>query len=142
MNIEIESHLRHYLTRVNEVWTLYNICIKKWILAHPNNDGVPQEGAFPEVGITQFSRHGAGIRIELSQEIVKFDFIEFYTKNENYDTILEIDIYWSYMHYCSLYEEDSNMISELDWREGIELLVNRGVIKKFSQSKCAFNSIN
>lgn len=133
----VKVHLKEYLLRTQELWKLYNLSVDNWIKQNPNNEGFPRSGAFNDVGITRFSRHGFGIRLECENEIVEFDFIASYIHVEEFLDIEEIDVYWSYNHYRSL--NSTTSITHEQWLTAIEFLDKKGDLKMFSRNRCAFN---
>lgn len=125
-----------YLNRTQELWKRYNVAMDQWINAHPNHEGAPSEGAFPDVGITWFNRHGLGIRIDCGKEIVEFDYCPTCIKKKDFPEIEEIDIHWSFVHFKSLHPESE--LTEEAWNASIEHLDKAGVLTKFKWNKCAF----
>lgn len=136
----VKVHLREYLLRTQELWKLYNLSVDNWIIQNPNHDGAPRSGSFNDVGITRFSRHGFGIRIECKNEIVEFDFIATNIDVKHFLDIEEIDIYWSYNHYRSL--NSTTSITHEQWLKAIEFLDKKGDLKMFSRNRCAFYGFN
>lgn len=132
----VQKHLRNYLKRTQELWKIYNTAMDHWKNRNPSAAGVPVNGSFPEVGISSFSRHGLGIQILCGKEIIEFDFIPKYIKKEDYMHIEEIDIYWSYVHFRSIYP--NTMITEEMWNQSISNLHENKILTKFSWNKCAF----
>ena len=135
-DVLVESHLRLYLKRSQELWKVYNSAKDTWVKTNLSENGVPREGSFPEVGITTFSRHGYGIRIVCDKEIVEFDFIPKYIEKKDYLHIEEIDIYWSFVHYSSL--NPNFPLTEEEWNQSISNLNDQNILTKFSWNKCAF----
>lgn len=134
--MSVEQALQYYLARANQFWNLYNQAMSDYMKAHPEIDGAPQSGSFPSVGITRFDRHGAGIRIEVKDEIIEFNFIQFYYKNEDFFDIKEIDSYWAMTHHNSC--NNSNLISEELWDLAMAQLVEERVLKRMSVNKFVF----
>lgn len=134
LNKTVENHLTLYLQRSQELWKVYTLSMDNWIRKNPNHDGATYEGAFPEVGITKFTKHGIGIRIECGEEIVEFDFLPKHLEKKDFLHIEEVDIYWSYLHFLSINPQSE--ITEKQWNEAIEKLHKNGVLRKFSWSKC------
>ncbi len=136
INQTVEEHLEKYLKRTQEIWVTYNNAQEAWAKENPNNDGLNFEGTLPDYGITKWSRHGFGVRIECENEIIEFDFIPKHIETSDYFDIQEIDIYWSYIHFKSLNPESK--ISEEDWNKSIDNLHERGTLTRFKWNRCAF----
>lgn len=134
--MNIKQSLESYLARSNQFWKLYNLAMNDYMKTHPEIEGAARSGSFPSVGISRFDRHGAGIRMEVYGELIEFDFIQRYYKNEDYFDIKEIDSYWAMIHHNSC--NPTVPISENLWDLEMEELVEKGILKRFSWNKYMF----
>ncbi len=132
----VEEHLRKYLKRTQDLWITWNEALDSWFKKNPSNGEPIYSGSIPDFGISKWSKHGVGVRIECDNEIIEFDFIPKHVEKVDYLDIEEIDIYWSFAHFKSLNSESK--ISEEDWIKSIEDLHENGILTKFSWNRCAF----